>query len=101
MISRHDGQVILVQGAIPGERVVAAVEWVERQVAFASTVEVLEASADRNEPAGDLTCGGCLYAHIDYQRQLTLKAEVIRDALTRLGRLPIAAPAVASSPSRG
>ena len=101
MISRHDGQVILVQGAIPGERVVAAVERVERQVAFASTVEVLEASADRNEPAGDLACGGCLYAHIDYQRQLTLKAEVIRDAFTRLGRLPIAAPAVASSPSRG
>lgn len=101
MISRHDGQVILVQGAIPGERVVAAVERVERQVAFASTVEVLEASADRNEPAGDLTCGGCLYAHIDYQRQLTLKAEVIRDAFTRLGRLPIAAPAVASSPGRG
>jgi 23S rRNA (uracil1939-C5)-methyltransferase len=101
MIGRHDGQVILVQGAIPGERVVAAVERVERQVAFASTVDVLEASPDRREPAADLTCGGCLYAHIDYQRQVTLKAEVIRDAFARLGRLPIAAPAVASSPDRG
>ena len=101
MIGRHDGQVILVRGAIPGERVVAAVERVERQVAFASTVDVLEASADRREPAGDLTCGGCLYAHIGYQRQVTLKAEVIRDAFARLGRLPIAAPAVASSPDRG
>jgi 23S rRNA (uracil1939-C5)-methyltransferase len=101
MIGRHDGQVILVKGAIPGERVVAAVERVERQLAFAATVDVLEASADRHEPAGDLACGGCLYAHIDYQRQLTLKAEVIRDAFARLGRLPIAAPAVASSPDRG
>jgi 23S rRNA (uracil1939-C5)-methyltransferase len=101
MIARHDGQVILVQGAIPGERVVAAVERVERQVAFASTAAVLEASTDRREHAADLTCGGCLYAHIDYQRQLTLKADVIRDAFARLGRLPIAAPAVASSPDRG
>jgi len=101
MIGRHEGQVILVQGAIPGERVVAAVERVERQVAFATTVDILDASPDRSEPAADLTCGGCLYAHIAYQRQLTLKAEVIRDAFARLGRLPIAAPAVASSPDRG
>jgi 23S rRNA (uracil1939-C5)-methyltransferase len=101
MIGRHDGQVILVQGAIPGERVLAAVERVERQVAFARTVDVLEASDDRREPAGDPGCGGCLYAHVGYQRQLALKAEVIRDAFGRLGRLPIAPPAVASSPDRG
>ena len=100
MIGRHEGQVILVQGAIPGERVVAAVERVERQVAFASTVSVLQASADRREPAGDPACGGCLYAHIAYQRQLTLKAEVIRDAFARLGRLAIPAPPVAPSPER-
>jgi 23S rRNA (uracil1939-C5)-methyltransferase len=101
MIGRHDGQVILVQGAIPGERVVVSVERVERQVAFASTVDVLKPSSDRSEIAADLTCGGCLYAHIDYRRQLALKAEVIRDAFARLGRLPIAAPAVAASPDRG
>ena len=101
MIGRHDGQVILVQGAIPGERVVASVERVERQVAFASTVDVLESSSDRREIPADLTCGGCLYAHIDYRRQLALKAEVLRDAFARLGRLPIAAPAVAASPDRG
>ena len=101
MIGRHDGQVILVQGAIPGERVVASVERVERQVAFATTVDVLESSSDRSEIGADLTCGGCLYAHIDYRRQLALKAEIIRDAFARLGRLPIAAPPVAASPDRG
>ena len=101
MIARHDGQVILVQGAIPGERVLAAVERVERQVAFASTVGVVDASADRRSSHADPSCGGCLYAHIEYERQTVLKGEVIRDAFLRLGRLPIEAPPVAPSPDRG
>ena len=100
MIGRHDGQVILVQGAIPGERVVAAVERVERQVAFASTVDVISGSPDRRSSHSDLACGGCLYGHIAYDRQIDLKSEVIRDAFARLGRLPVEPPRVAPSPDR-
>ena len=47
MLARHDRQVVLAQGAIPGERVLAWVERVERQLALADTVDVLEPSADR------------------------------------------------------
>ena len=100
MIARHDGQVILVQGAIPGERVTAAVERVERQVAFASTVDLVSASPDRRSAHADPSCGGCSYAHIEYERQVALKSEVISDAFTRLGRLPVQPPAVAPSPDR-
>ena len=88
------------QGAIPGERVVAAVERVERQVAFASTVDVVSASPDRRSSHADPACGGCLYAHIGYDRQIDLKSEVIRDAFARLGRLPVEPPRVAPSPER-
>ena len=99
MIARHDGQVILVKGAIPGERVIAAVERVERQMAFASTVDLVSASADRRSTHADPSCGGCSYAHIEYERQVALKSEVISDAFTRLGRLPVQPPVVASSPA--
>ena len=98
MLARHEGQVILVQGAIPGERVLAHVGRVERQLAFAETVEVLEPSGDRRERPVDLACGGCLYAHIASERQRALKADVVRDAFARLGRISIAAPSVAASP---
>ena len=101
MIARHEGQVVLVQGSIPGERVLASVDRVERQVAFASTSGVLSASADRLADHGDPACGGCSYSHIRYPRQVDLKSEVVRDAFARLGRLPIAAPRVAPSPDRG
>ena len=69
MLARHEGQVVFVLGAIPGERVRVRVERVSRQVAFAEVVEALEASPDRREGTIDLACGGSLYAHIAYPRQ--------------------------------
>lgn len=98
MLARHDGQVILVQGGIPGERVRARIGRVEKQLAFAETVEVIEPSADRRDPPMDLACGGCLYGHIGYERQRALKGDVVRDAFARLGRIEIDAPVVAASP---
>ena len=89
MIARHLGQVVLVRGAIPGERVKAWIERAEKRMAYAVTREVIEASPDRREGAGDPLCGGALYSHIAYPRQLAIKSDVIRDAFGRLGRYPI------------
>jgi 23S rRNA (uracil1939-C5)-methyltransferase len=102
MIARVDGQVVLVSGAIPGERVTARVEKVSKSVAYAETVCIEEASPDRRAVAGDPLCGGCLYSHIAYARQLEIKSQVIADAFTRIGRMPLPSPvAVAASPEDG
>lgn len=101
MIARVGGQVVLVSGAIPGERVSARVTRVGKGVTFADVLAVEEASADRR-PAGDPLCGGCLYAHIAYERQREIKALVIADAFGRIARAPLTAPvAVAASPADG
>ena len=92
MLARHEGQIVLVAGAIPGERVRARVERVTKQVAFAETIEVLAASADRRGAGVDWACGGSLYAHIAYERQLTLKSDVIGDAFTRIAKMPLTEP---------
>ncbi len=89
MIARHQGQVVLVSAAIPGERVRALVQRVSQGVAYATTVELLEADADRRTVQGDWTCGGNVYAHIAYPRQLIIKGQVIADALQRIGRIPV------------
>jgi len=89
MIARHDGEVLLVAGAIPGERVAALVTRAEKRVAFADTVRVIEGSSDRRQPLGDSGCGGSLYSHIAYTRQVQLKGEIIRDAYIRIGRIPV------------
>jgi 23S rRNA (uracil1939-C5)-methyltransferase len=102
MIARHDGQVVLVAGAIPGERVTARVERSERRVAFATVNQVLDASADRREGFTDASCGGCTYSHIAYSRQLALKGDIVRDTFLRIGRIPLDQPVtVAASPEGG
>ena len=102
MIARHQGQVVLVRGAIPGERVRARIERQGRDVAYAVVAEVLEAASDRRPVDGDPACGGHTYAHIRYERQLVLKREIVADAFRRIGRvsLPVPVP-VAASGERG
>ncbi len=102
MLARHKGQVVLVWGAIPGERVQARVDRSTRSVLYAETTDVLSASADRRDAAADWRCGGNVLAHVAYERQLILKAEIMQDALGRIGRIPLASlPIVIGSPEHG
>lgn len=102
MLARHEGRIVFVSGAVPGERVRARVERRKQQVVWATVTGVLEASPDRREPPSDPACGGMTYAHIDYARQLRLKGEVVVDAMRRIGRITLPDPVtVAASPERG
>jgi 23S rRNA (uracil1939-C5)-methyltransferase len=92
MIARHDGRVVFVAGAIPGERVEVRIERVQRQVAWAQTTGVVTASPDRVEVPAGLTCGGQVLAHVSEARQRSLKAEMLADALRRIGKVTLDAP---------
>jgi 23S rRNA (uracil1939-C5)-methyltransferase len=89
MIARHEGAVVLVSGAIPGELVEVEIEKVQRGTAWARTMGVLERSSDRVTPEGDWSCGGNVLAHIRYERQVRLKREIVRDAFKRIGRIDV------------
>ena len=92
MLARHEGQIVFVAGAIPGERVRVRIERVAKHLAFATTVDVLERSHDRRSVDADWACGGSFYAHVAYERQLQMKAEVIADAFARIAKMPLPAP---------
>ena len=92
MLARHGSLVVLAWGAIPGERVRARVERVTKGVVFADTVDVLLPSPDRRGVEGDWRCGGNVFAHVAYPRQVQLKAEIIQDAFLRIARVPLASP---------
>ncbi len=102
MLARLDGRVVFVAGAIPGEEVRIRVTRESKQALWADVVEVVTPSPDRRTPPSDPACGGLDYAHIQYERQLLLKSEVIADAFRRLGAVSLdAPPVVAGSPERG
>jgi 23S rRNA (uracil1939-C5)-methyltransferase len=102
MIARHEGAIVFVAGAIPGEVVEAEIEKVQRGTGWAITREVKTASPDRLAGAPDGACGGCVFAHIRYERQLAIKTAIIEDALRRLGHITLdGAPAITGSPVDG
>ncbi len=86
MLARHEGEVLFVEGAIPGEIVSVRVHARTRSVAQARVVDVHDASPDRVE-ALDPACGGRDYAHIGRSRQRALKREQVIDVLRRIAKL--------------
>jgi tRNA/tmRNA/rRNA uracil-C5-methylase (TrmA/RlmC/RlmD family) len=100
-VARHDGRVVFVADAIPGERVRALVtDAKKKSFARATVVEVLDASADRQphvwaeaavERAPEDRAGGAEFGHIALDRQRSLKAEVLADAMRRFGGVEFAA----------
>jgi 23S rRNA (uracil1939-C5)-methyltransferase len=102
MLARHDGRIVLVRGAIPGERILARIERVARDVMHGAVVDVIEPHSDRRQPLVDPACGGNTFAHIAYKRQLTLKADIVADAFARIAHVVLPhAIEVAPSPERG
>lgn len=86
-IARTDRGIVFVQGALPGETVRAVTVARKKDFAIADTVEVESPSAGRCRPKCKYygRCGGCQLQHADYETQLSLKAGIVRDAMTRLG----------------
>lgn len=87
-ISRDDG-VVFVKGAIPGEMVEVSVDEKKRDYTLTSVKEVLEPSPYRVEPPCPYfgLCGGCQIQYVSYEKQVSMKNEVLSDCLRRIGRL--------------
>ena len=82
-----DGRAVFVPGALPGERVRAAIVRSAKRYCEARLVEVLEPSPDRRAPDCPHygVCGGCQARHMTYTASLAQKRRRVRDALTRIG----------------
>ena len=91
VVARHEGQVVFVRHGLPGERLEVVITGSGPKGRFlrADVVSVLEASPDRVEPpcAHAGSCGGCDWQHASLDAQRRLKAEVVREQLSRLGGL--------------
>ena len=97
---RQDGKVVLVAGALLGERLRVRVTQEQRDYVLAEIVEVLDPAADRVTPACPLTgeCGGCDFAHIDWARQLVYKQAALHEQIVRFQAAPAVELAVAAEP---
>ena len=86
-LTRLDGYVVFVPGAVPGDRVKARVYRKRKKFAEAALIEVLAPSPLRTEPTCSYfgTCGGCKWQHVDYQAQLDAKTQSVRESFEHAG----------------
>ena len=91
-VARHEGRVVFVPDALPGEKVRVRITDVKKSFARAEALEVLDASPDRRPHVwaqADISVapgarpGGADFGHIALPRQRELKAQVLREALER------------------
>ena len=99
----EDGRAVFVPFGLPGERVHVRLTEEKRGFARGEITELLEASPDRIPPrcVHFGVCGGCHYQHMPYAEQLKAKADILRDQLTRIGKIenpPVQAMVASPSP---
>jgi tRNA/tmRNA/rRNA uracil-C5-methylase (TrmA/RlmC/RlmD family) len=94
-VARHEGRVVFVRHALPGERVRVRVTdgHAESRFLRGDAVEILEPSPDRVPPpcpyARPGRCGGCDWQHATLTAQRELKAAVVAEQLRRLAGLDL------------
>jgi len=88
-VARHDGYVVMVRRALPGDLVRAEVTRLQRSHAEAKRVEILEPSPQRVEARCEHfgVCGGCRWQDLDYAAQLEWKKKQVVEAVRRIGKL--------------
>jgi 23S rRNA (uracil1939-C5)-methyltransferase len=81
--------VVFVPGLLPGERALCRVERKSKNYATASAVDILSVSPDRTAPGCPSygVCGGCQLQHVSYEAQITLKRNILADAMKRIGHI--------------
>lgn len=88
-VGRHEGQVVFVERAVPGDIVDVDVYKKKKSFLEGRTAELKQPSADRRQAKcihfG--TCGGCKWQNLSYEAQLRFKQKFVTDAITRIGKI--------------
>lgn len=88
-IARHDGKVIFIPLAAPGDVADVKVTRQKKNYAEGELLHLHKASELRTTPRcihfGK--CGGCKWQHLDYKAQLELKSSQVREDLRRIAKV--------------
>ena len=97
---RHDGKVIFVSGAIPGDTVNIQIGKNKKDWAEGRAIKIVEPSPDRLVPFCKHfgVCGGCKWQMLPYHKQLQFKQQEAEQNLKRIGKtnIPALLPIVGS-----
>ena len=104
-VARHDGRVIFLRYAIPGEEVIAEITDVTSKFARGLAIEILKASPDRVSAPCNLArpggCGGCDFQHIEISAQRKLKSQIVKEQFSRVAKMEVDVEVIGVDPANG
>jgi 23S rRNA (uracil1939-C5)-methyltransferase len=85
------GKAVFLPFTLPGEKVEASIGEEKPGFARAQVQRILQASPERIEAGCPYfqRCGGCHYQHTSYEKQLEIKAEILKENLRRLAKMEL------------
>lgn len=88
-----EGKVIFADGVAPGDIADVLVKRKKKGVLMGTAQEIKVLSPERVEPVCEHfgMCGGCKWQHLSYDAQAREKEKVVRDALSRIGKVEVEA----------
>jgi len=86
-IARADGKTQFVDGALPGETVMAKMVSTRSRFDELRTTEVLDTAPDRQQPPCEFAdlCGGCSLQHMSADAQIRFKENTLREHFAHFG----------------
>ncbi len=89
-IGKYEGYTLFVKGALPGDVAKVKVLKAKKTYGYAKVEELMMPSPDRVIPKCPVAgrCGGCQLQHLSYERQLSYKADKVKNCLLRIGGIP-------------
>lgn len=86
-VGRYDGIAVFVPLTTEGDVARVKILKVKRSYAYGKMIELLTPSQSRKEPDCDVfsQCGGCVYRHINYEKECEIKSAKVENNIRRIG----------------
>ncbi len=86
-VGKLNDKVCFVEAALPGEKVLFKKLIEKKSFIKGVATKALTTSNDRTEPICKYygECGGCQYQHINYEKEVSFKAEQVKEIFRRIG----------------
>lgn len=89
-IGKHDGFTVFVDGGLISDKLKVKITKSKKNYAVGEIVEIIERSPFRVERVCSdklSDCGGCQIQELDYQKQLDIKTNEVKQTISRIGKL--------------
>ena len=90
-VGRIDNKVCFVKYALPDEKVLVSIKQEKKDFINAKLEKVIKSSKNRENPPCPYyqTCGGCDIQHLEYQKQLEFKKQLIEETFKKIADLEV------------